>query len=164
MFIFAFVIYGVSGLGTSQDAFSGIKDILGGRMILFGSVMGFLLVFNSFLVLSQDLKHIFRFDYSFSTLSAWLLAVVPPIVFYSFGLHDFTKTLGLIGTLGLGSSGLLIILMAKGLRKKIDARDTAVIETTPEPGDLIKLNKFTELAIMLLVVVAVAYELKNLLN
>lgn len=159
MFVFAFMIYGVSGLGTTQDAFSGVESILGKKVILIGSIMGFLAVFNCFLVLSQDLKNIFRFDYKMARPLAWLVAILPPIFFYAMGFHDLAKTLGLIGTLGLGTSGVLIIVMAKGLRKKIDARDEEVIEKYPEKGELIRLNKLTEALIIILVSVAVVYEL-----
>jgi len=62
--LFVFSILGVSGLGTSKDALSGVEGILGRSVILVGSAMGFLAVFTSFLALGIDLKNVFYYEAS----------------------------------------------------------------------------------------------------
>lgn len=164
MLVFSFIILGLSGQGTSEDAFGGVKNILGEGAIILGSIMGFLAVFTSYLALAEDMENIYTFDYKIKGLWPWLLTVLPPLGLFWLGLDGFVKTLGFIGALGLGTSGVLIILMARGLRKKIDAREDEIIESYPEKGELLRLNKFTEVAIISLVLIGVAYEFWNILN
>lgn len=164
MLIFSFIILGLSGVSTSEDAFSGVKDILGENMIILGSIMGLLAVLTSFLALAEDMENIFAYDYKLGGVKSWLLTVFPPAALFAAGFDSFVKILGLIGALGLGTSGILIIMMAKGLRKKIDARDDNIVCMYPEKGELIKLNKFTEIAIIFLVMVGVVYEIYSIFS
>ena len=116
--LFIFAILGVSGDNTSEDAFSGVLGVLGGGIILAGSLMGFLAVFTSFLSLGADLRDMFRFDFGFKKITAWLFVVVPPVVLFYLGFQDFTKILGLVGSVGVGVMGTLVVLMAHKARKK----------------------------------------------
>jgi len=117
--LFVLAIVGVSGVETSPDALSGLPDI-GRGVLMIGSLVGFLAVFTSFLVLGIDLKAIYFFDFKIPNIFAWFLVVVPPVTLFFFGFNDFTRILGIIGTLGLGGTGLLIIWMAKKVHNKFN--------------------------------------------
>jgi len=142
--LFIFAIVGVGGLGTSEDALSGIMGALGSKIILIGSAMGFLAVFTSFLALGIDLRDTFRFDYNISKNLAWLLVVVPPMIFYFLGLQNFTLIISLVGAVGGGVGFVFIILMA---RKMGRTRRFGVL------GNLI------EIVVLTALLAAVAYEI-----
>lgn len=116
--LFIFAVLGVSGANVSQDGLSGLGVILGQKAILAGSFLGFLAIFTSFIVLGADLKNIFHYDFNFPKWLAWLGVVLPPIFIFVFGVNNFTSILEIIGSVGLGLTGLLIILMVRQLKEK----------------------------------------------
>lgn len=147
--LFIFAILGVSGANTSEDAFSGVLGVLGGGIILAGSVMGFLAVFTSFLSLGTDLRDMFRFDFGLSKIFSCALVIAPPAILFLLGFQDFTKILGLVGSLGIGMTGALIIFMAQKMRGQIPHG--------PKRGRLV------EIVTLVAILVAVVYEVWNLL-
>jgi len=150
--LFIFVIIGVSGAGTSADAFLGTVNVLGSNIILAGSVMGVLAVFTSFLALGVDLRGIYRYDFGISKTLASFFVVVPPVLLYLVGVQDLTRLLGLIGTIGLGFTGAVIILMARKLRK------TGVISRK------LKYSALLEWGVVGAILVAVIYEVWGLIG
>ncbi len=148
--LFIFSILGVSGLNTSPDSFAGVFSILGPRIILVGSIIGLLAVFTSFLALGIDLRGVYRYDFGLSKILAWFFVIVPPIFLFWLGLHDFTLILSLVGSVGLGFIGIIIILMARKLRKE------NVIKNGVRIGALI------EIFISVAILVAVVYEIWTL--
>lgn len=114
--LFVFSIIGVSGLQTTEDAFSGVASALGGRVVLLGSLIGLLAVFTSYLSLGIDLRNIFRYDYGQSNVRSFFLTAVPPLLLFLLGFQSFVSTLSLVGSLGLGLTGSLVIFMAYKMR------------------------------------------------
>jgi amino acid permease len=157
-FLFVFAVWGVSGLATSEDALSGLINILGRKALLAGSLIGFLAVFTSYLALAIDMKNIFSFDYKIPKFFSWFLTVIPPILLFFLGATDFVRILGIIGVLGLGTLGIFIIFMAKKLRKRIRDND---------PGDIledVKMEysqpaKVLQIIVLAGIIAGVAYEL-----
>ncbi|MBU1160073.1 hypothetical protein KKD04_02745 [Patescibacteria group bacterium] len=157
-FLFIFGVWGVSGLQTSEDALSGLAHLLGGKALMIGSLIGFLAVFTSYLALAIDMRGIFKFDYSLPKISAWLLTIIPPALFFLFGAVDFIRILGVIGALGFGSLGIFIILMSRELRKRIKNND---------PGDVLedvameysRPNNSMQMIVLIAILVGVCYEL-----
>lgn len=117
--LFIIGILGTSGLATTEDAFSGIINTAGKGIIVIGSLIGFLAVFTSFLVLGIDLKHTFQLDYKLNRFLSWLLVISPPIFLFYLGFHNLSAILSIVGSFGLGSIGLFIIFMARKKRKNI---------------------------------------------
>jgi amino acid permease len=140
--LFIFAIVGISGINTSDDAFAGVLNVLGTRVILAGSIMGILAVFTSFLALGIDLRGVFHYDFGFSKIQAWFLVVLPPVLLFYAGLQNFTRILSLVGSIGIGFTGALIILMARKL-----------------PG---RVGKAGEVFAVVAILAAVAYEIWNL--
>lgn len=145
--LFVFSIVGISGGQTTEDAFSGVLGILGNKIILFGSIMGFLAVFTSFLALAADLKYMYQYDFKISRFFSWLFVVLPPTLFFYLGMQDFTRILSCVGVVGIGLSGVFILFMARKIRK--------------EEGE--SRGSFLELLTGVAIVAAVLYELVRLL-
>ena len=115
--IFIFTVIGVSGDGVSPDALAGMAASRVGALVLkIAALMGFFAVFTSFLALAADLKAIYFLDFKISRLFSWLLVSLPIIILFVLGFNDFTKILGMVGTLAFGFMGFFIVLMARKRR------------------------------------------------
>lgn len=161
-FIFVIAVWGASGKFTTEDALSGIISVLGVKAFLLGSLIGAIAVFNSYLALSSDMKNIFIYDFKFSKIWAWLVAVIPPVALFLSGAVDFTKTIGLIGSLGLGIAGIFIILMRHKMYKMV--RDGDLEDAVREDEKVIKPQFFWEAIILVGILVGVIYELWRIFN
>jgi len=91
--------------------------------LIAGSFLGFLAVFTSFIALGADLKNIFHYDFHFPAWLAWLSVFMPPVFLFLTEVKDFTRILGITGSVGLGLMGILIILMIKKLRQQRGERE-----------------------------------------
>jgi amino acid permease len=109
--IFSVLIVGISGAGTTEDAIGGLKKFgsLGQAMIVFGALFGVLTTFSSFLSVGRTLKRTLIYDFKFSVLGAWLIAMGLPILLFIAGVHGFVKVLGITGAVFLGLEGILVV-------------------------------------------------------
>lgn len=161
--VFIFSILGVSGSFTTEDAFSGIRNVLGDRVMAIGSIIGFLAVFTSYIALAVDMKSMFRYDYKIPRFSAWLLVVVPPVVLYLIKIDSLVSTLAIIGSVGMGILGIFIVLMRRKIVKVLKAgdRDDIVAEIDNKE---IKIRKKLELVILTGIIFAVSYDIYKILD
>ena len=148
--LFVFMIVGVSGKMTTDDALAGLTGVLGSPALIAGSILGFLAIFTSFIALGADLKNIFHYDFHFPKWLAWLSVAVPPIALFLFGAKNFIGILGITGSIGLGLIGIFIILMARKIRQK-----------RGENGRFLMLSSVVGILIMAGVIAAVISELKS---
>lgn len=116
--LFIFTVIGVNGKMTTEDGLGGLVGILGTPIILIGSLLGFLAVFTSFIALGADLKNIFHYDFRLPKWFSWFCVVMPPILLFLSGAKNFIGILGITGSVGLGLTGIFIILMARKMRQK----------------------------------------------
>jgi len=107
--IFTLVVVGVTGLQTTEIGTIGLGEVIGKSMLMFGNLFAFFTMATSFLTLGLALKNTYRFDIGFKHKTAWLLACLPPLFVFIFGLQDFVKVLGTVGAIGGGIEGLLIL-------------------------------------------------------
>lgn len=156
-FLFIAAVWGVSGNFTTEDALSGLAGILGGTGIAVGSLIGFLAVFTSFIALAADMKNVFVYDYKISPVKGWLFSVIPPLALFFLGAHDFIKTLGIIGSVGMGVFGIFIILMRHKMYRIIRAGDRK--DVIREDEKIIKPRIFLETIILIGISAGVIYEL-----
>ena len=161
--IFIFSVLGTSGPLTTVDAISGIKAIMGAKVMAIGSIIGFLAVFTSFIVLAVDLKSMFRFDYKFHRFPAWLLAVVPPVLLYLKNVDGLINILALTGSVGIGILGIFIVLMRHKIVKILKAGDKDDVVAEIDSGE-IKIRKKLEVIILIAIVSAVLYDIWNIVS
>lgn len=160
-FLFIGAVWGVSGSYTTNDALSGIANFLGTKAFIIGSLIGFLAVFTSFLALAIDMKNIFFYDYKIPPITSWFFTVMPPMVIFFLGLEDFVRILGIVGTLGLGTLGVFIILMAKKLRERIKSGDPGDI-LKDDNGEYMKPRRFSQALVLIGIFIGVILELWNI--
>ncbi len=109
--LFAFVVIGISGSGTTQEAIAGLSGALGSKIVLFGAIFGFLAIATSFLVLGLNLKEIFNFDYKLNGFLSWALACILPFLIFLAGRPEFMSVIAFTGAVLGGLEGILIILI-----------------------------------------------------
>ena len=165
--IFIFSVLGVSGSLTTVDALSGIKAAMGAKVMAIGSIIGFLAVFTSFIALAVDMKSMFRYDYKIHRFPAWLLAVVPPVVFYLYlylrNVDNLVNILAIIGSVGMGILGIFVVLMRHKIVKVLKAGDKDDLVAEIDSRE-IKIRKKLEIIILIGIISAVLYDVWNIVS
>jgi tyrosine-specific transport protein len=108
--LFAAVVVGVTGSATTEIATIGLGAVLGYKIILLGSIFAALAMATSFLTVGTALKQMYRYDYRFPPLLAWLATVSVPLLIFLFVSRDFINIIGLAGSFTFGLTGILVIL------------------------------------------------------
>jgi amino acid permease len=118
--IFAFVVIGVTGTQTSQEAIKGLEPYLGGWVIIVGAVFGVLAMFTSFLGLGYALKQLYTLDFKVKKTWAHFLVCSIPLAAFLLGMKNFIILLGIVGSVAAGADGILMILIYLKAKKKGD--------------------------------------------
>jgi len=111
--IFIATVIGLTGKNTSTDAISGLAGILGGRVVYWGALLGFLTTITSCFTLGLSMKEMYIRDFKVEKNLAWLLTCSVPIILYLLGMHNFIVVITVLGALISVVEGTVIILMYK---------------------------------------------------
>ncbi len=122
--LFSFTVAGVSGDKTSQDAITGLRNIVGEGAVLLGSFFGLFAVATSFLVLGEYLKNTCVYDYGMRPISALLCATGVPLILFLAGAREFILVIGITGTI----MGVLEGVLVMALFQKAKNRGTRIPE------------------------------------
>ena len=109
--LFAFVVVGINGLGTTEVATIGLGNVLGSGALILGNLFASLAMLTSFLTLGLAMKEIYMFDYKINKFWSWCLTVFVPLIIFLSGASSFIKVIGITGALAGGIDGALIVLM-----------------------------------------------------
>ncbi len=107
--LFALTIVGVTGEVTSPEALAGLYGVLGTPVIMLASLLGILTISSSYVMLGTALYEAFHIDYRLRPSMAWLLALVPPVLFFMSGLRNFIDVIGLVGAVAGGTQAVLLL-------------------------------------------------------
>jgi tyrosine-specific transport protein len=116
--VFTFVVLGVTGTRTTEEALVGLQMVLGIRVMFIGLVFGVLALLTSFLTLGLNVKKILWYDLKIPKHLAWFLSCGIPFFIYLVGVRDFIKVIALIGAVFGGINGIIIALMYLKLKKR----------------------------------------------
>lgn len=119
---FIVLVLGITGSQTSQEAISGLKGLLGEKIILFSYIFGFLATFTSFITLGLVLKKIIWYDYGVPKNFAWFFSMFIPLTLYILGLKSFISIIGVTGAFLLGVEGIIIFLICLRAKKSCVGR------------------------------------------
>ena len=112
-FIFSLAVVGISGAETSEEAISGLMGLNGDVIIFWGSIIGLMAVFTSFIVLEKSFQALLKLDLGLPKFISWLIASFGALLFYFLGFKDFIAVIGIIGALAVGADSALILAMHK---------------------------------------------------
>ena len=119
-FFFAYVVVGITGSATSEEAIAGLQRALGGGVAFWASIAGFLAVFTSYVALSANFQAMLRLDLGMPHRGAWLAASAIPVSLYLAGFQNFIAIISVVGIFAFGIDGLLLFFMGRAVRKKQD--------------------------------------------
>lgn len=106
----AFALVAVGAVDkVSEDAISSLASTLGSWVIVIGSLMGFLAVATSFLILGLNLEEQFLYDLHRSKSLSFILAIVVPFVIFLFLTRDFIRIIGFAGAVFTALDTALLI-------------------------------------------------------
>ena len=116
--LFIFLILGITGAETTESSLTGIKEVLGNGISVFGLFVGAVIIFNAFLSLSLILKKSFMYDLKIKKIHAIIIVCAVPLILFLLGLRSFIPMISFIGGILIGIDGILILLMYKKINGK----------------------------------------------
>lgn len=108
--LFSFVINGVTGTATSQEALTGLYNAVGGHIYILGAIFGILAIATSYITFGYYLYETFLYDYNMNKVLAHLLIALVPITFVLFGVRNFIAIISFLGAVMGGFEGIAMIL------------------------------------------------------
>ena len=127
--LFALIVVGVTGIGTTEIATIGLGKALGYHMIILGNLFAVFTMGTSFLTLGLAGKQMFNYDYKINHFLSWFLAMFIPLTIALSGLTSFIKAIGIAGTIAGAGEGILIVLMHRKAKKLGDRKPEYKIKT-----------------------------------
>ncbi len=118
--LFSLIVVGVTGLATTEVATVGLGEKLGQYMIIFGNLFAFFAMGTSFLTVGNTLKEFLHYDLKLSRIVSWALTLIVPLSIFLFVARGFIDTLGVVGGLAFGLSGIILVLMFWRAKKRGD--------------------------------------------
>jgi amino acid permease len=109
--LFALVVVGIMGIGTTEIATIGIGQVLGNLGIIFTNLFAVFIMTTSFIALGIALKEVYMYDYKLPKNLAWILVCAVPLILILLGVTSFIKVIGITGAIAGGIDGVLIVLM-----------------------------------------------------
>ena len=114
---FMFVVLGVSGDLTSEDAISGFSTALNSRIILLvGSILGLLAVTEASLSQGVYIKETFLYDLKIGKWLSWLITGAAPVTLFLLGARNLVVIIGIVGALFFAFHAVIILLIHKKLK------------------------------------------------
>lgn len=118
--IFTVLIVGVSGDVTSPNALSGLQGFLGTKIIVIGSIFGFLTSTTIFFNIATALRQSLIEDFKVKRRWFWLFAIIPPYVLFLSGIRNFIDIIGLVGGVAVSLHLILLVLLYSKARQNGD--------------------------------------------
>lgn len=115
---FIYLVLGITGSGTTEEALSGLRAVLGDGIVSLALFFGLLTTFTSFITLGLTLKKVFWYDLKINRNVSWLITCFVPLLLFLIGIKQFIPVISFVGAIALGVDGILILLMYYKLKVK----------------------------------------------
>jgi tyrosine-specific transport protein len=124
---FIITILGASGESTSKEAIEGFMKSTGGNIVKAGLIFGIVNIFDSFVAIGLILKKILWHDFGLSKNMSWFIACFLPLVLFFIGPKEYISIIGLIGTVLIGTEGMIIVFIYRNFLKSIGKKINPLI-------------------------------------
>ncbi len=114
--IFSFIIVGICGENTPEDALSGLDSYPTFQTAML--IFGILTTFTSFISLGLTLKKILWYDFGIPKNFSWILSCFIPLALYLAGLKSFIALISVTGGIFLASEGILVLFTYLSFKKQ----------------------------------------------
>lgn len=153
IFIFAFIVVGVSGINTSEDSISGLLNYLGPVVTYLGAVFGILTISTSFLVIGSNIKDSLMYDWNIPKIISIIAVLGVPLFVIVLGVRDLIVSMAFLGSILGAINGTMIMLLFVQAKRK----------GTREPHINLKIPKPVLIALILLLVLGGIYGIINII-
>lgn len=134
---FATFISGITGSATTEDALTGLRSVLDGRIVRVAALFGILTTFSSYLAQGLTVLRTFTLDFKLPRLLAWIVTIGLPLAFVLFGTQSLLSILALTGAVFLGIEGLVVLVMRYVIVRSSSERTSLVLPLSIAGGLLI---------------------------
>lgn len=108
--IFAFVVVGVTGVNSTQEAMIGLSNIVGGPIYALGLIFGILAITTSYISFGYYLYETFLYDFGVNRNLSHILIAIVPITFVLLGWRNFIAIISFLGAVMGGLESVAMIL------------------------------------------------------
>lgn len=115
--VFTFLVLGIAGKNVDPQALLSLENIIGKKISIIALFFGFLTTFTSYIALGLTLKKMFTYDYKLNINLSWAIVCFVPLFLYFLGFKNFIDVISFVGSIFLGISGIMIILMYQKVKK-----------------------------------------------
>ncbi len=115
--VFPLAMIGALGDRVSSVALTDLPQIVSAPLATVGTLLGCLSVASIFLVLSWELIATLTIDFKLSKPLAWLTTFGVPLILFFLGVREFIDTIGFVGSIFGGTTGILVILAYEKLKR-----------------------------------------------
>lgn len=116
-FLFALAVVGAIGSGVSEEAIKSLKNIMSANSFLVLGIVGFIAVYDSYIILNSNAQALLKLDFRFSPKVAWILASLVPFALYAIGIQNFILIIGASGAIAGGIEVGLIVAVYQRIRR-----------------------------------------------
>lgn len=109
--LFAFVVVGVTGLGTTEIATIGLGNAIGPTIFLLGNIFAILAMGTSFLMVGLSLRDSLEWDYKLPNKFATLVVCGVPLLIFLAGVRQFIAVIDVIGGVFVSLEMLFILFI-----------------------------------------------------
>lgn len=138
--LFIYLVLGISGPDTTENALSGLRHTLGDGVISGVLMFGLLTAFTSFLTLGLTLKKVLWYDMKLNQHAAWAVTCFVPLGLFLAGFQNFIAVIGFLGAVLLGTDGVLILLMYRKLQQK-KMKELEKIDPSPHEREVFERSR-----------------------
>ena len=125
-------VVGISGIATTTDALSGLQNFLPSRIVKLSWLVGILAISSPHLVLWENLFETLKQNFRLSSLNAWTVVTVLPLIAYLYLQSDFVSTIWFSGAVFTGLTCVFIWMMNIILHKKYWKKSSHVLPYNKE--------------------------------
>lgn len=131
--LFAIAVVGATGSSTTSDSLSGLNAALNGKIVYFALLFGLLCIVTSCLTALQSLRETYWWDLKANKNVSLLLAFLPPIALFVFGVQNLTTVVGMTGAITGGALGMIMVYMARRASIKPEKKGSPIRMAVPAP-------------------------------
>lgn len=117
--LFTFMVVGVTGGMTTENALDAYTQALGPGMQFFGTLVGLLTVSSIFFMAAEQLKDTLRYDFRLGKGSAWVVTLAVPTTLFLLGVRDFISVISFIGSVFVALLACILLLIYHRLRPRL---------------------------------------------
>lgn len=115
---FSLAIFGATGVKTSEEAISGLAEILPAFWVKAGILLAFLEIVTSYLSFGINTVQTFARDFGFGKFGSKAVVAIMPLSLFFLGISNFVQAIGVLGSITVTLDSVLVVLMFLALKKK----------------------------------------------